>query len=82
MKFDDFVEAVRRSGGHVGSRSEKDLSEHFASLAVGLSSVFAIFSGDRFMKVDRYESSAKATARMWRDHDKIPDVRIKRVDLP
>lgn len=41
--------------------------------------LFLIMFGERPIKVCQSENEAKALARMWRDSDKIPDVRIKRI---
>lgn len=40
---------------------------------------FLIMFGERVSMVCRSENEAKAHARMWRDSDRIPNVRIKRI---
>lgn len=55
-----------------------DNFEHAKRWAIEHGFSCLVMFGDRPVRVFKTEDEAKANARMWRDHDRIPDVTIKR----
>lgn len=55
--------------------------EYAKRIALEKGVAFIVMFGERNVYADEYEERAKSKARMWRDFDKTPNVKIRRIRL-